>query len=71
MGKNYYPQVILEECKYAIKEKENHNYFTYDVEISSDSDEEIFEKIQTKKYSSEEDSSQEDSDEKIKFFLHT
>ena len=71
MGKNYYPQVILEECKYAIKEKKNHNYFTYDVEISSDSDEEIFEKIQTKKYSSEEDSSQEDSDEKIKFFLHT
>ena len=71
MGKNYYPQVILEECKYAIKEKENHNYFTYDVEISSDSDEEIFEKIQTKKDSSEEDSSQEDSDEKIKFFLHT
>ena len=63
--------MILEECKYAIKEKKNHNYFTYDVEISSDSDEEIFEKIQTKKYSSEEDSSQEDSDEKIKFFLHT
>ena len=53
-----------------LKKKKN-NYFTYDVEISSDSDEEIFEKIQTKKYSSEEDSSQEDSDEKIKFFLHT
>ena len=27
-GKNYYPQVFLEECKYVVKEKE----------ISSDSD---------------------------------
>ena len=50
MGKNYYPQVILEECKYAIKEKKNHNYFTYDVEISSDSDEEILMRKFLKKF---------------------
>ena len=58
MGKNY-PQVFLEECKYVIKEKKIHNDIIDDVEISDfdegNSDEEILEKIQTKK----------DSDEKI------
>ena len=46
-GKNYYPQVFLEECKYVIKEKKMPEYITDDIEISSDSgredsDKEIF-----------------------------
>ena len=78
-GKNCYPQVFLEECKYVIKEKKIHNYITGDAEISDydqdNSDDKILEKITIKKNSDEEDSSEkdsskEDSDEK-KFFLYT
>ena len=40
-GKNYYPQAILEECKYVVKEKKMPEYNTDDIEIfSDDSDEE-------------------------------
>ena len=39
-GNNYYPQVFLEECKYAIKEKKIHNDIIDDVKLLSDSDEE-------------------------------
>ena len=39
-AKNYYPEVFLEGCEYAIKEKKIHSYNTHDVEISSDSYEE-------------------------------
>ena len=39
-GKNYYPQVFLEECKYVIKEKKIPKYIIDDREISSDSDRE-------------------------------
>ena len=40
MGKNYYPQVFLEEYKYIVKEKEVTWYITEDLEIwSDDSDE--------------------------------
>ena len=35
-GKNNYPQVFLEECKYIIKEKKMSEYITGDIEISSD-----------------------------------
>ena len=65
-GKNYYPHVLLGQCKYVIKEKKRiHNYITDNLEISSNSDEEIFDKIQMKKNSDEEDSSkEEDSHEK-------
>ena len=49
-GKNYYPKVFLEECKYFIKEKKIHKYIIDDVEISSDSDKEtLLEKIQMEK----------------------
>ena len=46
-GKNYYPQVLLEECKYVVKEKKMSEYINDNIEISSDSDrddseEEIF-----------------------------
>ena len=37
-GKDYYPQVFLEECKYVVKEKKIPNYIIDNVEISSDSD---------------------------------
>ena len=36
MGKNYYTQVFLEECKYTVKEKEVTRYIAEDTEISSD-----------------------------------
>ena len=35
-GKNYYPQVFLEDCKYAAKEKMMSDYITNETEISSD-----------------------------------
>ena len=69
--------MFLEESKYVIKEKK----ITGDV-VSSDSnednfDEEILEKIQTKKNPDEEESNEQDSSEKDSrenkkvFFLHT
>ena len=40
-SKNYYPWVILEECKYVTKEKKMSEYITDDIEMcSDDSDEE-------------------------------
>ena len=39
-GKNYYPQVFLEEYKYIVKEKKMPNYITDGIEISLDSDRE-------------------------------
>ena len=37
-GKNYYPQVLLEECKYVVKEKKIATYIVDNIGISSDSD---------------------------------
>ena len=54
-GKNYYPQVFLEECKYIVKEKKIPKYIIDDLEISSDSD---------KKISDKENCSEENSNEK-------
>ena len=46
----YYPQVFLEKCKYAAKEKRIHNYIIDDGKISFDSDEEdLLKKIQMEK----------------------
>ena len=39
-GKNYYPQVFLEEFKYVVKENKLPKYIIDNIEISSDSDEE-------------------------------
>ena len=39
-GKNYYPQVFLEKCKYVVKEKKIPKYIIDDIETSSDSDRE-------------------------------
>ena len=54
-GKNYYPRVFLEECKYAVKEKKMPEYITDDIEISSDDSD--------KEDSDEEISNEENSDE--------
>ena len=35
-GKNYYPQVFVEEWKYIVKEKKMSEYITDDIEISVD-----------------------------------
>ena len=66
-GKNYYPQVLLEECKYVAQEKKIPKYIIDDIEISSDfdednsdeenTDEEILKKNQIQKNSDEKDSS--------------
>ena len=56
-GKNYYPQVFLEECKYVVKEKKIPKYIIDDIEISSDSD-----RINSdEEYSDEENSNEENS----------
>ena len=39
-GKNYYPQMLIEECKYVVKEKKMPKHITENIEISSDSDRE-------------------------------
>ena len=41
-GKNLYPQVFLEECKYVVKGKKMPQYITGNIEMSSDSDRENF-----------------------------
>ena len=53
--KNYYFQVLLEECKYVVKEKKMSKYITHNIQISSVSDRED---------SDEENSNKENSDEK-------
>ena len=43
IDKSYYPQVLLEECKYIVKEREKSNYISHELEIcSDDSDKESF-----------------------------
>ena len=43
IGKNYYPQVFLEECKCNIKDKKINKYISDDLEVTSDdSDKESF-----------------------------
>ena len=49
-GKNYYPQVFLEEYKYVVKEKKMIDYITDNIDTSSDD-------------SGREDSDEENSDE--------
>ena len=58
-GNNYYPEVILEECKYAIKEKKIPNYIIDNIENFADSDKENSDK----ENSDEENSDKENSNE--------
>ena len=57
-GKSYYPQVVLEECKYVFKEKKIPKYIIDDIGISSDSDREN----SNEENSNEENSNEENSD---------
>ena len=41
IGKNYYPQVFLEKCKYVVKDKKIHKYITDDIEVSSDNSDKV------------------------------
>ena len=61
IGKNYYPQVLVEECKYAVKEKKMPEYITNDIEISSDNSgrEDSDEEISNEQNSDEENSNEE------------
>ena len=60
--KNYYPQVILEECKYIVKEKKIPEYITEKIEIfSDDSDRENSDDGN----SNEENSDEENFDEEL------
>ena len=38
IGKNYHPQVLLEECKFVVIGEKISKYINDDIEISSDSD---------------------------------
>ena len=56
-AKNYYPQVLLEKCKYVAKEIKMPEYITTGIKISSDdSNEESFDE----ENSDEEDFNEED-----------
>ena len=35
-GKDYYPQVFFNECKYVVKEKKMSKFITDDIKVSSD-----------------------------------
>ena len=50
-GKNYYPQLLLEECKYVVKEKKMPEYITDNIEISPNASDE---KNSDNEYSNEE-----------------
>ena len=54
-GKNYYPQVFLEECNYISKEKKIAKYITDDIKVSSDSDKENFDEENSDKETSDEE----------------
>ena len=58
-GKNYYPQVILEECSYVVKGKMIPVYITNNIEIPFDSDREN----PDEENSSEDNSGEENFDE--------
>ena len=63
-GKHYYPQLLLEECKYFVKERKISQNIIYDIEISFDYDRENYgEENSDKENSDEENSDEENSDE--------
>ena len=40
MGKKYFPQTLLEECKYKLTKKKKEHFITDDFDSSSESDSE-------------------------------
>ena len=64
-GKNYYPEVFLEECKYVVKEKKKPKYITDHMEICiDDSDWRKLNDNSGEENSSEENYDEENFDEK-------
>ena len=47
MGKNYYPQLFLEECEYVVVENKISKFINNESEISSDEEVSDEEKIKT------------------------
>ena len=60
-GKNYYPQVFVEECKYVVKGKKMFKYIADNIEISSDSDREESDEENSNEGNSDEENSDEES----------
>ena len=60
-GKNHYPQVFLEECKYVAKEKKIPKYIIDDKEVSSDSDGENSDEENSDRKNSNEKNSDEEN----------
>ena len=76
-SKNYYPQVLSEECKNVVNEKKIPKYISDNIKISSDSGRENSDEQNSNKETSDEESFDEkNSDEEIlkkvvyKFFLY-
>ena len=42
VGKKYYPQVFLEECKYVKRKNKMFNYINDDLEMTSSDDNELY-----------------------------
>ena len=36
IGRKYYPQVYLEQCKYKVKKREIKNFIDYEIDLDSD-----------------------------------
>ena len=60
-GKNCYPQVFLNECKYIVKEKKISKFIFDDTELSSDSDKEKSDEENSDVKSSGEQNSDEEN----------
>ena len=67
-GKNYYPQVFLEECKYVVNEKKIPTYIYNDISSNSDRENSNEEKSD-KDNSDEENSNERHFDKEIKKIL--
>ena len=62
VGKKYYPQVLLEECKYIKRKNEMVNYINGDLEItSSDDDDDDYDDDDDELYSEPDSESDSDS----------
>ena len=60
-GKDYYPQVCVEECKYVVKERKMSEYITGNIKISSDSDREDSDEQSYNKENSDEENFDEEN----------
>ena len=58
-SKNYYPQVISEECKYVVEEKKIPKYIIDNIKICSDSDRDNSDEENSNKETSDEETSDE------------